>query len=175
MRVGRRRRQEGDLSEVNSPFSPPNLRRVGAGALMRDPVELLGCRLKERWDVETGQVKRMCLSVFMSGFRLCYWSSLWKLMLPGSAAMFSMWGGICESYVFVHKKPELVWFALSRNLRILCVCKSTVPNEKYDLKRTNIFWSWGLFDFLATSDYPSALNDTAGTSDFHTAQSVIRL
>lgn len=59
VRGGGRRKREGDLSKVYPVAPPPHLPlRVGAWALMRDPVELLGRPLKERRDVGTGQAGR---------------------------------------------------------------------------------------------------------------------
>lgn len=90
MRGGGGQERGGDLSKVYSAAPPQVPSRVGAWALMRDPVELLGRRLKERGDVETGQARRgggggLCLCV--SGFCLRYWSSFWKVRRPGRAAM----------------------------------------------------------------------------------------
>lgn len=86
--------------EVTSPkFTQqhPHLpSRVGAWALMRDPVELLGRRLKEHWDVETGQARRgegeeHCVCRCVSGFCLPYWNGFWMVKHPGRAVTVTVW------------------------------------------------------------------------------------
>lgn len=73
---------EDGNKEVTSPKftqQPPHLpSRVSAWSLMRDPVELLRCRLKELWDAETGQARQ-------GGRRVCVFVCV----------------GVCLAFVFV--------------------------------------------------------------------------
>lgn len=82
IRRGGRWKQGGDLSKVY-PAAPPLLPpRESVRALMRDPVELLGRRLKERWDVETGQARGKSVCLCVSGFCVRYLNSFWKVTAP---------------------------------------------------------------------------------------------